>query len=152
MEYVQHDWNMLKDKNELEIIGRYTYIGSLCTLCFTGKTYVTRTSNVQTYRAVCWRLLRNSSTRFHGHANLHPLAVCTNRPRHLRAVERLASTAIFVPGRILRRSAEILLRHLAAHRFYFRCRNHYSARHGNAVRDARATRLRNVPNRQVTKW
>ncbi|EZA46767.1 hypothetical protein DMN91_009717 [Ooceraea biroi] len=35
MKHIEEDWNMLKDKKELEIIGRYTYIGSVCTLCLT---------------------------------------------------------------------------------------------------------------------
>lgn len=37
MDHVEQDWNVLKDKKELEIIERYTYIGSLCTLTFTSK-------------------------------------------------------------------------------------------------------------------
>ncbi|XP_072744247.1 uncharacterized protein [Anoplolepis gracilipes] len=35
MDHVEQDWNMLKDKKELEIIEKYTYIGSMCTLGFT---------------------------------------------------------------------------------------------------------------------
>ncbi|EFN85016.1 hypothetical protein EAI_14346, partial [Harpegnathos saltator] len=35
MDHIERDWNMLKDKRELDIIGRYTYIGSMCTLSFT---------------------------------------------------------------------------------------------------------------------
>ncbi|KAH0945379.1 hypothetical protein HN011_009608 [Eciton burchellii] len=35
MEHVEEDWNMLKDKKEVKIIEKYTYIGNLCTLCFT---------------------------------------------------------------------------------------------------------------------
>lgn len=37
MDRVEQDWNMLKDKKELEIIERYTHIGSMCTLGFTSK-------------------------------------------------------------------------------------------------------------------
>ncbi|XP_025263479.1 odorant receptor 49a-like [Camponotus floridanus] len=35
MDHVEQDWNMLKNKKELEIIERYTYIGSMCTLALT---------------------------------------------------------------------------------------------------------------------
>ncbi|XP_077258717.1 uncharacterized protein LOC143895477 [Temnothorax americanus] len=35
MDHVEEDWNMLKDKKELEIIEKYTYIGSMCTLSLT---------------------------------------------------------------------------------------------------------------------
>ncbi|XP_032675063.1 uncharacterized protein LOC116845918 [Odontomachus brunneus] len=35
MEHVEKDWNMLKNKRELDIIERYTYIGSMCSLGFT---------------------------------------------------------------------------------------------------------------------
>ncbi|XP_012541789.2 uncharacterized protein LOC105839789 [Monomorium pharaonis] len=35
MDHVKEDWNMLKDKRELEIITKYTYIGSICTLILT---------------------------------------------------------------------------------------------------------------------
>lgn len=37
MDHVEEDWNMLRDKKELEIIERYTYIGSMCTLSLTSK-------------------------------------------------------------------------------------------------------------------
>lgn len=37
MDCVEEDWNMLKDKKELEIIERYTCIGSMCTLILTSK-------------------------------------------------------------------------------------------------------------------
>lgn len=37
MDYIEEDWNMLKDKKELEIIERYTYIGYMCTLGVTCK-------------------------------------------------------------------------------------------------------------------
>lgn len=37
MDHVEEDWNMLKDKKELEIIERYTYIGNICTLSVTSK-------------------------------------------------------------------------------------------------------------------
>jgi len=37
MDHVEEDWNILKDKKELEIIERYTYVGSMCTLSFTSK-------------------------------------------------------------------------------------------------------------------
>ncbi|XP_025988045.2 uncharacterized protein LOC105197964 isoform X2 [Solenopsis invicta] len=35
MDHVEEDWNMLKDKRELEILERYTYIGSMCTMGLT---------------------------------------------------------------------------------------------------------------------
>ncbi|KAL6264364.1 hypothetical protein P5V15_004476 [Pogonomyrmex californicus] len=35
MDHVEEDWNMLKDKKELEIIKSYTYVGSMCSLSFT---------------------------------------------------------------------------------------------------------------------
>nr|XP_012217764.1 PREDICTED: uncharacterized protein LOC105669400 [Linepithema humile] len=35
MDHVEKDWNMLKDKRELEILKNYTSIGSICTLIFT---------------------------------------------------------------------------------------------------------------------
>ncbi|XP_020291748.1 uncharacterized protein LOC109858666 [Pseudomyrmex gracilis] len=35
IEYVEKDWNMLKDKKEVEILGRYTYFGNLFTFGFT---------------------------------------------------------------------------------------------------------------------
>ncbi|XP_011861330.1 PREDICTED: uncharacterized protein LOC105558329 [Vollenhovia emeryi] len=35
MKHIEEDWNMLKDKKELEIIEQYTYIGSMCTLSLT---------------------------------------------------------------------------------------------------------------------
>jgi len=38
MEHVEEDWNMLKDKKEVEIIEKYTYIGNMCTLGFTSKS------------------------------------------------------------------------------------------------------------------
>lgn len=37
MNYVEKDWNMLKDKKEVEILGRYTYFGNLFTFGFTSK-------------------------------------------------------------------------------------------------------------------
>lgn len=37
MNYVETDWNMLKDKKELDIMERYTYLGSIFTLGFTSK-------------------------------------------------------------------------------------------------------------------
>ncbi|XP_025074019.1 uncharacterized protein LOC112552616 [Pogonomyrmex barbatus] len=40
MDHVEKDWNMLKDKKELEIIESYTYVGSMCTLSFTILGYV----------------------------------------------------------------------------------------------------------------
>ncbi|XP_070510855.1 uncharacterized protein [Cardiocondyla obscurior] len=35
MRHVIEDWNILKDKKEVEIIERYTYVGSMCTLILT---------------------------------------------------------------------------------------------------------------------
>jgi len=36
MECVQHDWNTLKDVNELEIIQKYASFGRFCTITFSG--------------------------------------------------------------------------------------------------------------------
>jgi len=37
MDHVEQDWNMLKNKKELEIIERYTYIGNMCTFALTSE-------------------------------------------------------------------------------------------------------------------
>ncbi|KAL6448877.1 hypothetical protein ACFW04_000549 [Cataglyphis niger] len=46
MDRVEQDWNMLKDKKELEIIERYTHIGSMCTLGFTIMGFVAISINL----------------------------------------------------------------------------------------------------------
>jgi len=79
MEHVEEDWNMLKDKKEVKIIEKYTYIGNLCTLCFTSKS-------VHTYMIIVARnrsqgfLYIIFSSRFHSYSNLFLFAIYTEHP------------------------------------------------------------------------
>ncbi|XP_072744248.1 uncharacterized protein [Anoplolepis gracilipes] len=82
MDHVEQDWNMLKDKKELEIIEKYTYIGSMCTLGFTMLTILISTESLYvTHVLHACGMFQIASYRMNRAFDNKLLKICTSEKR-----------------------------------------------------------------------